>query len=54
MKDTTNTVQLIPAIRRGIYEKEGWREFDPKAPPYTPPQVAVAAERDRINKYPRA
>src|ERR1700680_604783 len=37
--------------RRGMYEKEGWSEFDPKANPYTPAQVA--AERDRINKYSR-
>jgi hypothetical protein len=36
--------------RRGMYEKEGWREFDPKANPYTSAQIA--AERDRISKYP--
>jgi hypothetical protein len=34
--------------RRGTYEKEGWREFDHKVPPYTPDQVA--AERDRLSK----
>jgi hypothetical protein len=40
------------AIRRSMYEKEGWKEFDPKASPYTPDQVA--AERDRINRFPRS
>ena len=40
------------AARRGMYEKEGWREFDPKAVPYTPAQIAK--ERERINKYPRS
>jgi len=25
--------------RRALYEKEGWRQFDPEAIPYTPPQV---------------
>jgi hypothetical protein len=38
--------------RRSMYEKEGWKEFDPKASPYTPDQVA--AERDRINRFPRS
>jgi hypothetical protein len=38
--------------RRSMYEEEGWKEFDPKASPYTPDQVA--AERDRINKFPRS
>ena len=38
--------------RRGVYEAEGWREFDPKAAPYTPPQVA--AERDRVSRSQRA
>ena len=43
---------IDPAMRRSMYEEEGWEEFDPKAVPYTSDQVA--AERDRINKYPPA
>jgi len=43
---------IDPAIRRSMYEKEGWTEFDPKASPYTRDQVA--AERERINRLPRS
>jgi hypothetical protein len=32
--------------RRRAYEGEGWRQFDPEAIPYTPPQIA--GEPDRV------
>ena len=37
------SVDLV--TRRDVYEKEGWREFDPEAIPYTPQQVAGQSDK---------
>lgn len=39
-----------PLERRRAYEAEGWREFDPGRPPYTPEEVE--AERFRYRNVP--
>ena len=30
---------LDPHEQRVLYQKEGWRQFDDKAPPYIPPGI---------------
>ena len=37
------SVDLV--TRRDMYEKEGWREFDPEAIPYTPQQVMGQSDK---------
>ncbi len=38
---------IDPALRRREYEQTGWREFDPKAEPYTPSQAEIDRMRRR-------